>query len=73
MPIRRYMMIRAFSIVPWKGRFEVRSFIPAIVSEPERNVLSANGFLKPPERDRPGLPVVSPVKARATRASVLAE
>jgi hypothetical protein len=34
MPIRRYMMIRPFSIVPWNAHVVVRSFIPAIVSQP---------------------------------------
>src|SRR5262249_7912536 len=34
MPIRRYMMIRPFWIVPWKAHVAVRSFIPAIVSQP---------------------------------------
>ena len=34
MPIRRYMMIGPFSMVPWKVHVAVRSFIPAIVSQP---------------------------------------
>ena len=33
MPIRRYMMIRPFSIVPSKAHIAVRSFIPAILSQ----------------------------------------
>jgi hypothetical protein len=28
------MLIRPFSIVPWKAHVAVRSFIPAIVSQP---------------------------------------
>src|SRR5262249_4941846 len=49
MPIRRYMMIRPFSIVPWKAHVAVRSFIPAIVSQPRaqcalsERTLEANG------------------------------
>jgi hypothetical protein len=34
MPIRRYMMVRPFSIVPWRAHVAFRSFIPAMVSQP---------------------------------------